>query len=864
MFFTKKIPLRAAWYGLIILASLLPALVLSPWLSQQAHGLLLDRAMLNEELFHKEIETHLSLETERLVSVLLNKSDPISYFMETGNQRGVIQALIDKVNQREAMINTTALYDQHANIVFSSQQGEHTPPIINEASPAFSIPMFDRTFIGSPGLLSDKHFEFIIAVPIRADGNVIGVLISSVNIDEFWQNIRSKVPEHDSKSYLVDGRGSLLTHLSETKHQQGDLLSDKKIVRSLLAGSDWHKPDVYEGFEGQDVFGIGTLIRGLHWGLISEIPSSTIISPIISSLTALTIIVVLLHVMFGLVSLMFTKRLLNPVSDLARVVKLAIHGDYRHEVSPSSYREINDLSTSFNTMIREIESREASLRKLSLAIEHAGESIIITNRSGIIEYVNPSFSRTTGFSSEEIIGKSPRFFNSGMQSKTFHKQLWSSILSGNGWEGKLTDRKKDGTLYPVLMNVAAIHAGDEITHFVAIQQDMSKQNQLEEQLRQSQKMESLGTLVGGIAHDFNNILAGMTGNMYLIKKQAAGNDLIIDRMKKLELLAFSAANMISQLLAFSRQAPVQMNTISLTSFIRESLALSSASISEDIELTIVQAEEPLAVLGDPTQLQQILMNLLINARDAVEHAEDPKISVTVQSVPASRKFLKRHNELTSNSYARITVRDNGMGISDENMKNIFEPFFTTKNVGKGSGLGLSMVFGAMQTHGGVIEVESKPGIGTAFHLYFPARDAAEVSDTHQHVEETDGHGELILLVDDEAQLLETNKEVLKTLGYTVLEASDGREGIDIFKLHSTEIQLVLTDIVMPGIGGIALAEEIRRINANVPIIFTTGYDKEQVLPKQSIENALVLSKPLDVQELSKHLSKLLSTDDRQK
>jgi len=854
----KKRPLRTIWYGLIILASLLPALALSPWLSQQAHKLLLEHAILSEELFHKEIETHLYLETERLLSVVQNKSDPIAYFMRSGHNIDVIRNLLEKIIRREPMVNTTTIYDHNANIIFSVQQDGHQTALIDKDTPAFAIPMHNRPYIGSPGLLSDNHFEFIIAVPIVSEKNVIGVMASTININEFWHNIRSHIPEHDSRIYLIDGRGSLLTHLSETRHQQGDLLSNMEIVRSLLAGNDWHKSDVYKGFEDQDVFGIGTLVRGLQWGIISEIPSYTITKPIISALTTLTFIVILLHVIFGLIGLMFTKRLLNPISDLAGVVKRATQGDYSHRASPSPYLEIDELTTSFNSMIHEIENRETSLRKLSLAIEHAGESMIITNRDGIIEYVNPAFSHTTGFSQQEVVGKSPNIFNSGIQSEGFYTQLWDTILSGKNWEGMLTDRKKDGTLYPVMMNIAAIHVGDEITHFVAIQKDMSEQNQLEEQLRQSQKMESLGTLVGGIAHDFNNILAGMTGNMYLIKKQAAGNAEITERVIKLEALAFSAANMISQLLAFARQASVQMDTIYLSPFIRESLALSSASVSEDIIFHVHLPEQPLSIRGDATQLQQMLMNLLNNARDAVEESEQPEISVSLQAYSATPAFLNRHNELTDSNYACITVSDNGCGISTKDMLSIFEPFFTTKDIGKGSGLGLSMVFGAIQTHGGVIEVESRPGLGTMFHLYFPILDTEEKQAEAEHVKESDGHGELILLVDDEKHVLETNKEVLEVLGYTVLEASNGRDGIELFDKHSHEIQLVLTDVVMPILGGVAMVEEIRQMNPTIPVIYTTGYDKEQVLPDQVIENALVLSKPLDVPELSQHISKMVS------
>jgi len=498
----RDIPLRRAWYALILLASLLPAAVLAPWLSDRAHALLLERAMLREELFHQQMETHLYLETRRLVSVLQNKSDPIAFFLHHGGQQDQIRELLRKIGAREAVVNTTTVYDTDGRALFSSRQGGHVPAPIHRQSPAFVVPMHGRIFIGSPARLADQHYEFLIAVPLLAGGHAIGVLVSTININDFWQHIQERLPAHDASAYLIDGRGSLLVHQERSRVRQGELLSDQPIVRTLLAHQDWHRSESYTGFEGGEVFGIGSHVRELQWGLISEIPSNNIISPILSALLTLSMIVVVMHLLFGLIALMFSGRLINPVSELAGLVKRAAGGDYDQHVRPSRYREIDDLGRVFESMLEQIARREQALKQLTRAIEHLGEAIIITDRNGLIEYVNPAFTDMSGYALDEVLGKSPNILSSGTQTTEFYRQLWQTIESGEVWEGRLINRKKNGSLYPVLMSVAPIIEQERITHFVAVQQDMDQQDQLEHQLRQAQKMEAIGTLVGGIAHDF--------------------------------------------------------------------------------------------------------------------------------------------------------------------------------------------------------------------------------------------------------------------------------------------------------------------------------------------------------------------------
>jgi len=989
MALSKKIPLRTAWYSLIILASLLPAAALSPWLYQQAHTLLLDRAMLSEKIFHQAIAIRLQLETEHLTSVLQNKSDPIAYYVNQHRNVSFLRELVEKINQREPLLNTTTIYDRHANILFSVHHGEHMPALIDKASSAFIIPMHKRIFISSPARLSDKYLEFLIAVPLIADNESIGVMISTINIDAFWLSVRAKAPEHDSKIYLVDERGSMLTPPPGSKYQQGALLSDKKIVRALLAGKDWHSPDVLEGLDGKKVFGIATLVRNLRWGVISEIPSASIASPIASILITLTLIVVILHVLFGMISLMFTKRLLNPVSELAKVVKYATQGDYKHKLRPSRYREIDDLTASFSTMIHEVEKREFSLhqitttardafiqmnadgiimswnpeaekifgwkseqvigrvlgdtiippeyrsahtrglkqfltsgkqdvlanrivertglhfdghffpieisvvsvragstwtfnafirdisvrkqaeaqvRNLSSIIEQSEEGIVVTDRDGTIEYVNSAFVRLTGYSQKEVIGQNPRILNSGNQDAAFYKNMWDTILSGKVWQDKVIDRKKDGSFYPVMLTISPIRneAGD-ITHFASTHADLTERDEMQAKFEQAQKMEAVGTLVGGIAHNFNNMLAGITGNLYLMRSKVQEMPELVDRVRRVEGLTRQAADMISELLTFARKGVVEKKDVDLAVFLKEAYKLAAIALPENIKITQEFTNDTLPIHGDANQIQQVLLNLLNNARDAVADVDSPEIRICLGRFEADRGFLMRYSGndgyvfRKGQAFVRFSISDNGCGIPKEQLQDIFEPFFTTKEVGMGTGLGLAMSYGVVREHGGVLDVESEVGKGSVFGVYLPLVQpqaiTVKASDEKPVIH---GGGETILLADDERHVRETVAEVLQTIGYKVLLAKDGREAMDIFKTNQENIAITMLDVVMPHCGGIQLAEQIREMNPDMPVIFMTGYDNEQVLGSSAQpRKSKVLTKPVQFETLSHSIRKML-------
>lgn len=505
-------------------------------------------------------------------------------------------------------------------------------------------------------------------------------------------------------------------------------------------------------------------------------------------------------------------------------------------------------------LIRE-KAEHAKVRKLSQAIEQAGESIIITDRWGIVEYVNPAFTEMTGYLPEEIINNNPRILSSGKQDRRFYEQMWDTLKSGQSWQGRIVDRKKDGTLFPAVLTVSPIFdASQVITHYIGLQQNLQAYEELEARFQQAQKMEAIGTLVGGIAHDFNNTLAGITGNLFLLKRRAGGQPELLSRIESIETLSFRASEMIQQLLAFSRRNIISKHPVYLPPFIKETARLHEVSIPANIQFNVQVTAEKLYISADANQLQQMLLNLMNNARDALETTVRPVITVTLRRYQADQSFCDRHQYTDARDFACITVRDNGSGIEPEHLNQIFEPFFTTKEVDRGTGLGLAMVYGSVQSHGGAIEVESDKVSGTAFHIYLPLirpDDGALLASEKDEAEPCQGHGEMILLVDDDSTLVATHRDILEGMNYRVVVANDGIEAVWQFRQHRQQISLVILDVVMPRISGVDALKQMRAINPHIACIFTTGYDRMKVIQCEVSKRESVLAKPYDIYALSR-------------
>ncbi len=519
--------------------------------------------------------------------------------------------------------------------------------------------------------------------------------------------------------------------------------------------------------------------------------------------------------------------------------------------------------TIMTVMMRDLSDQMESndlRRKLSKAIAEAGEAIIITDRNAVIEYVNPAFSKITGYSLREALGNTPAMLKSSAQDPKFYQEMWSVITAGEVWKGTLIDRRKDGSFYPAMMSVAPIHDDHgEITHFVSLQQDMTEYKKLEQQFIQAQKMEAIGTLVGGIAHDFNNMLAALQGNVFLAKSKLDDPVSVGERLDNVEKLSNRAAEIVRQLLTFARKDSVDRQMVPLNSMAKEAIKLAKNAIPENIEVVSDITDEPITVAADSTQLQQVIMNLLNNARDAVEETAFPAIKVSLKRYEPTEKFLNLYPEIGGDqALAHLSVEDNGCGIPQALVSKVVEPFFTTKGVGKGTGLGLSMVYGAVQRHNGIFEVRSEPGEGTAIDIYLPLLVENVKDPSTDKMQVMNGQGEVVLLVDDDETLLDTVEEVLKKLNYLVVEATNGHAALEYFREHRGEVSIILSDVVMPEMGGIELATAIREMDTQVPVVLMTGYDFSKRRGEvESLGNCKVIDKPVEVARLSRLVRKML-------
>ena len=508
--------------------------------------------------------------------------------------------------------------------------------------------------------------------------------------------------------------------------------------------------------------------------------------------------------------------------------------------------------------LAERKKAEESLRKLSVAVEQSPASIVITNTAGIIEYVNPHFTMLTGYRPEEVIGRTPGVLKTGNTSSEEYRQLWETILSGGEWRGEFLNRKKDGDQYWEQALIAPIR--DEkgiISHFIAIKEDISDRKRLENQLRHSQKMEAIGQLAGGIAHDFNNILTAIIGYATILQMKIDIHSPVKNTADQILAAAERGAGLTQGLLAFSRKQISNLNRVDLNEIVKRVEKLLVRLIGEDILINSILTEQELPLMADSIQLEQVLMNLATNARDAMPNGGN--ITIRTEVVTIDAYFIQSQGFGEQGTYAMLSFSDTGSGMSEETIKRMFEPFYTTKKIGKGTGLGLSIVYGVIKKHGGYITCKSSPGNGTLFCIYLPLTldmkgAKAEDADTTPFC----GGHEVILLAEDDETMRILTKELLEEFGYTVIEAEDGYQAMEKYRAQNALIQLVILDAIMPGMKGMDVYREIHKINPHARVLFCSGYNLDMIKGDDKLDQNLhFIAKPFVPKELLMKVRKVL-------
>ena len=511
---------------------------------------------------------------------------------------------------------------------------------------------------------------------------------------------------------------------------------------------------------------------------------------------------------------------------------------------------------------RERRRREAEdmLRKLLRAVEHSADLVIITDKEGGIEYVNPAFECLTGYTRQEVIGKNPRILKSGQQPRSLYQELWTTILAGKVFRCTLANRKKNCDLFYAEKTIAPVRdAKGEITHFISSDRDITEKYKLEAQLRQAQKMDAVGQLAGGVAHDFNNLLMVISSYAELMLDAIEPDHYLHHNVEEIMDAARRAADLTRQLLAFSRKQMQDLQMLDLNAVILEVGKILERVIGEDIQLRIIPGANLAKVKADPVQIEQIVMNLATNARDAMPNGG--KLTIQTQNVTLDEAYVQAHTMVPPGDYVLVDVADSGDGIEPEHLPHIFEPFFTTKGKGKGTGLGLATVYGIVKQTGGFVWVYSERGLGTTFKIYLPqVRQGSRMPSVAKPTDNPVGGSETVLLVEDEAAVRRAASEFLRLSGYNVLEGKDGHDAIETARLHPGPIHLLVTDVVMPGISGSQVSEQLLKERPNLKVLFVSGYAEKTILRHGEIDLAAnFLQKPFTLKMLGKKIRSVLDS-----
>jgi PAS domain S-box-containing protein len=680
---------------------------------------------------------------------------------------------------------------------------------------------------------------------------------------QWWDRRNSLTLLISQASLRGEKQKLLLDRLTNTNAGLKPVFNLILVYRSLDSHASGQRKDLYTESEERLAAQLLAKTQGMVYdgGLLVQASNETILAvqhrafQIVFSLMVILIGTVLLtfHDLYGIIVHSFEK-----LQDGARVIA---KGDFDHRVALAGPSEITGLATTFNAMGEQLkvsyQSLETSKRRYQDLTEFLPQTIFETDRSGRLTFVNREAVRAFGCTGEEVLGRVDFLQLISEDDKTAIRDAMDRSMKDRcATRVDGAARRKDGSRFPASVYFSPVVDNADVVGVRGILIDMTEQKRVEQQLQQAQKMEAIGTLSGGIAHDFNNILSAIMGFSELALDDLA------DRPEKRFLenvlkAAVRGKDLVRQILTFSRRGEYFQKPAAVGPVMEETIKLLRASIPSTIEIRHNIPPETLIVRSDPTQIQQVLMNLAMNSAYAMRE-NGGLLQIDVSRVYPERRQDQTRPDVGCDVYVKISVRDNGAGMNKPTMERIFDPFFTTKGTGEGTGLGLSVVHGIVQDHGGFIEVESELGKGSAFHILLPLveeppRTPEEPADESVSLE----HGR-ILLVDDEPDIVEAEKTMLERLGYAVVASVSSIEALKVFDADPQQFDIIITDQTMPDMTGMALAKKIIEKRRDVPVILCTGYS--EVLSEEEIQKAGIrelVMKPVSKKEMYEILRRAL-------
>ena len=492
---------------------------------------------------------------------------------------------------------------------------------------------------------------------------------------------------------------------------------------------------------------------------------------------------------------------------------------------------------------------EGEISMLAQALKCISECVTVTDLKNKIIFVNDAFLQKYGYESHELIGKPISI----VRGDNFQNEPVEEILPatmGGGWKGEVLNKKKDGSEFPVHLSTSVIndHNGYPLA-LIGVATDITERKRLETQLQQSQKLEAIGKLAGGIAHDFNNLLTVIQGYSDLLLAKISVNDPINNQIRQIYDAANRAESLTGQLLAFSRKQLMKPRVIDLNSLIHEMEDMLKRLIGADIKFVINMNSELGKIKADPGQIEQVIMNFAVNARDAMNNGGT--LTIETVNTKIDQRFKDDYPEAIVGNYIELKISDTGFGMDKETQAHIFEPFFTTKEKGEGTGLGLATVYGIIKQSGGYIYVHSELTKGTTFNLYFPRVDEPLDKEEKSKIADTSLYGdETILVVEDQDEVRQLILDALKLYGYNVLEAPHGGSALLTCEKHQGEIDLIISDIVMPQMNGQELVERLIPLQPQMKVLFISGYSENVFSDRNTLDpGTLYVQKPFTPIEL---------------
>jgi PAS domain S-box-containing protein len=732
-------------------------------------------------------------------------------------------ATLDSMTARSRQIVDVQLWDARGETLISSPPSRSAVPSDIKSELLRIDPAKDSGTVGRVHLVADTPV-FVVIAPVMQSTKLLGYIVERGKLSDSPQGARA-IAE-------LIGQGSGVFISNNTRDVWSDFWVHTDAPPRARPRAGGINEYVRTGKSGGEKYAREQAIKGTPWLLLIELPRREVLAPADAFLRDATIFTAVLLAIgaFGLWRL--SRNITRPLSDLREAAIAITEGDYHRPVDMPRTDELGQLGRAFETMANRVAIAQHALQEQLAAVEESearyrkiteasfdGIDVVVDD---IVREANRGFAQIFGYNLDEVIGRPVSNFVAEESLPAMDERAKTQYEGMYEFVGKHKSGRK-----LILEGMTKIHNIDGRPGRISAFRDVTEKRSLEEQFRQAQKMDAVGRLAGGIAHDFNNLLTVIMSCTDLLLDDVKESESQREDLQQIKQASVAAASLTQQLLSFSRQEMIQPRLLELNAVVASADGILKRLIGEDIALTTVLTLDNPVVKIDRSQLEQMVVNLAVNARDAMPSGG--KLTIETQTADVDEAYATTHWSVTPGHYAVLTVTDTGSGMDEATQARIFEPFYTTKAVGKGTGLGLAMVYGAVKSSGGFIWVYSEVGKGTTFKIYLPLAEESVATRELQLLPEVRRGTEVIVLAEDSPAVRTTARHILEKAGYTVLEAPNGRTALEIARKRSSRIHLLLTDVVMPEMSGRKLSEEFSSLRKESRVLFMSGYTDDAIV-----------------------------------